>query len=62
MKERYAHYDLHTIEVVELDFENNTTEVRVYNATGVEYLKQYDSVEVGKHIIEGGDDFRRMDV
>lgn len=59
--ERYAHYNIDTVEIVELDYVNNQSHVRVYKASGVEFENTY-SLEVGINLINAGDDYKRMDV
>ena len=59
--ERYAHYTIDTVEIVELDYVNNQSHVRVYKSSGVEFENVY-SLEVGINLIGSGDDFRRIEV
>ena len=59
--ERYAHYTIDTVEIVELDYANNQSHVRVYKSSGVEFENIY-SLEVGINLINSGDDFRRIEV
>ena len=59
--ERYAHYTIDTVEIVELDYVNNQSHVRVYKSSGVEFENVY-SLEVGINLINSGDDFRRIEV
>lgn len=59
--ERYAHYTIDTVEIVELDYANNQSHVRVYKSSGVEFENTY-SLEVGFNLINSGDDFRRIEV
>lgn len=59
--ERYAHYTIDTVEIVELDYVNNQSHVRVYKSSGVEFENIY-SLEVGINLINSGDDFRRIEV
>ena len=59
--ERYAHYTIDTVEIVELDYINNQSHVRVYKSSGVEFENVY-SLEVGINLINSGDDFRRIEV
>ena len=59
--ERYAHYTIDTVEIVELDYVNNQSHVRVYKSSGVEVENVY-SLEVGINLINSGDDFRRIEV
>ena len=61
VNERYAHYTIDTIEIVELDYANNQSHVRVYKSSGVEFENTY-SLEVGINLINSGDDFRRIEV
>ena len=59
--ERYAHYSIDTVEIVELDYVNNQSHVRVYKASGIEFENTY-SLEIGIDLVNAGDDFFRMDV
>lgn len=59
--ERYAHYTIDTVEIVELDYANNQSHVRVYKSSGVEFENIY-GLEVGINLINSGDDFRRIEV
>lgn len=61
VNERYAHYTIDTVEIVELDYTNNQSHVRVYKSSGVEFENTY-SLEVGINLINSGDDFRRIEV
>ena len=59
--ERYAHYTIDTVEIVELDYANNQSHVRVYKSSGVEFENTY-SLEVGINLINSGDDYRLIRV
>lgn len=59
--ERYAHYTIDTVEIVELDYVNNQSHVRVYKSSGVEFENTY-SLDMGINLINSGDDFRRIEV
>ena len=61
VNERYAHYTIDIVEIVELDYANNQSHVRVYKSSGVEFENTY-SLEVGINLINSGDDFRRIEV
>ena len=59
--ERYAHYTIDIVEIVELDYVNNQSHVRVYKSSGVEFENTY-GLEVGINLINSGDDFRKIEV
>lgn len=59
--ERYAHYTIDTVEIVELDYANNQSHVRVYKSSGVEFQNTY-SLEIGINLINSDDMYFRMDV
>ena len=59
--ERYAHYTIDTVEIVELDYVNEQSRVRVYKSSGVEFENVYN-LEVGINLINSGDDFRKIEV
>lgn len=59
--ERYAHYTIDTVEIVELDYVNEQSRVRVYKSSGVEFENVYN-LEVGINLINAGDDFKRIEV
>ena len=59
--ERYAHYTIDTVEIVELDYVNNQSHVRVYKSSGVEFQNTY-SLEIGINLINSDDMYFRMDV
>ena len=59
--ERYAHYTIDTVEIVELDYVNNQSHVRVYKASGVEFENVY-SLEVGINLINSGDSYFKIEV
>lgn len=61
VNERYAHYTIDTVEIVELDYANNQSYVRVYKSSGVEFENTY-SLDMGINLINSGDDFRRIEV
>ena len=58
---RFAHYDLHKVEIVGLDEENNYSYVKVFDATGLVFFKEY-SFHVGYEIICSGDDYFEMEI
>ena len=58
---RFAHYDLHKVEIVGLDEENNYSYVKVFDATGLVFFKEYHYV-IGLAIIDSGEDFFEMEV
>ena len=41
---RFAHYDLHKVEIVGLDEENNYSYVKVFDATGLVFFKEYSYI------------------
>ena len=59
--ERYAHYTIDTVEIVELDYINNQSHVRVYKSSGVEFENIY-SLEVGINLINSGDSYFKIEV
>ena len=59
--ERYAHYTIDTVEIVELDYANNQSHVRVYKSSGVEFENVY-SLEVGINLINSGDSYFKIEV
>ena len=59
--ERYAHYTIDTVEIVELDYVNNQSHVRAYKSSGVEFENTY-SLDMGINLINSGDDFKRIEV
>ena len=59
--ERYAHYTIDTVEIVELDYVNNKSHVRVYKSSGVEFENTY-SLEVGINLINSGDSYFKIEV
>ena len=59
--ERYAHYTIDTVEIVELDYVNNQSHVRVYKSSGVEFENIY-SLEVGINLINSGDSYFKIEV
>ena len=59
--ERYAHYTIDTVEIVELDYANNQSHVRVSKSSGVEFQNTY-SLEIGINLINSDDMYFRMDV
>ena len=59
--ERYAHYTIDTVEIVELDYVNNQSHVRVYKSSGVEFENVY-SLEVGINLINSGDSYFKIEV
>ena len=58
---RFAHYDLHKVEIVGLDEENNYSYVKVFDATGLVFHKEYAYI-IGWEIINSGDDYFEMEV
>ena len=58
---RFAHYDLHKVEIVGLDEENNYSYVKVFDATGLVFHKEY-AYAVGWEIVNAGDDYFEMEV
>lgn len=58
---RFAHYDLHKVEIVGLDEENNYSYVKVFDSTGLVFHKEYTYV-VGWEIINSGDDYFEMEI
>lgn len=58
---RFAHYDLHKVEIVGLDEENNYSYVKVFDATGLVFHKEY-VYAIGWEIINSGDDYFEMEV
>ena len=58
---RFAHYDLHKVEIVGLDEENNYSYVKVFDSTGLVFHKEYAYV-VGWEIINSGDDYFEMEI
>jgi hypothetical protein len=61
VNERYAHYTIDTVEIVELDYANNQSHVRVYKSSGVEFENVY-SLEVGINLINSGDSYFKIEV
>lgn len=59
--ERYAHYTIDTVEIVELDYANNQSHVRVYKSSGAEFENTY-SLEVGINLINSGDSYFKIEV
>jgi hypothetical protein len=59
--ERYAHYTIDTVEIVELDYTNEQSRVRVYKSSGVEFENVYN-LEVGINLINAGDDYFKIEV
>lgn len=59
--ERYAHYTIDTVEIVELDYVNEQSRVRVYKSSGVEFENVYN-LEVGISLINAGDDYFKIEV
>lgn len=51
---RFAHYDLHKVEIVGLDKENNYSYVKVFDATGLVFFKEY-SYLVGIGLLENSE-------
>ena len=39
---RFAHYDLHKVEIVGLDEESNYSYVKVFDTTGLVFFKEYN--------------------
>ena len=58
---RFAHYDLHKVEIVGLDEENNYSYVKVFDATGLVFHKEY-VYAIGWEIINSGDDYFEMEI
>lgn len=58
---RFAHYDLHKVEIVGLDEKNNYSYVKVFDSTGLVFFKEY-SYTIGWEIINAGDDYFEMEV
>ena len=58
---RYAHYDLHKVEIVGLDEENNYSYVKVFDTTGLAFFKEYNYL-IGWEIVNAGDDYFEMEV
>ena len=59
--DRYAHYTIDTVEIVELDYANNQSHVRVYKSSGAEFENVY-SLEVGINLINSGDSYFKIEV
>ena len=59
--ERYAHYTIDTVEIVELDYANNQSYVRVYKSSGVEFENTY-SLDMGINLINSGDSYFKIEV
>lgn len=59
--ERYAHYTIDTVEIVELDYVNNQSYVRVYKSSGVEFENTY-SLDMGINLINSGDSYFKIEV
>ena len=51
---RFAHYDLHKVEIVGLDEENNYSYVKVFDSTGLVFFKEY-SYLVGIGLLENSE-------
>ena len=58
---RFAHYDLHKVEIVGLDEENNYSYVKVFDSTGLVFHKEYNYL-IGWEIINSGDDYFEMEI
>ena len=61
VNERYAHYTIDTVEIVELDYANNQSHVRVYKSSGAEFENVY-RLEVGINLINSGDSYFKIEV
>lgn len=61
VNERYAHYTIDTVEIVELDYANNQSHVRVYKSSGVEFENTY-SLDMGINLINSGDSYFKIEV
>ena len=57
---RFARYDLHKVEIVGIDEENNYSYVKVFDTTGLVFFKEYSSL-MGLMMIEE-EDFVEMEV
>lgn len=57
---RFARYDLHKVEIVGIDEENNYSYVKVFDTTGLVFFKEYSSC-MGLMMVEEGD-FTEMEV
>ena len=58
---RYAHYTIDTVEIVELDYANNQSHVRVYKSSGVEFENTY-SLDMCINLINSGDSYFKIEV
>ena len=58
---RFARYDLHKVEIVGIDEENNYSYVKVFDTTGLVFFKEYSSL-MGLMMIEEEEDFVEMEV
>ena len=58
---RFAHYDLHKVEIVGLDEENNYSYVKVFDSTGLVFYKEYHYA-IGWEIVNSGDDYFEMEI
>ena len=58
---RFARYDLHKVEIVGIDEENNYSYVKVFDTTGLVFFKEY-SYLIGVSIIEEDLRFVEMEV
>lgn len=56
---RFAHYDLHRVEIVGLDEENDYSYIKVLDSNGVVYFKEFTYL-IGWEVINSGDDFFEM--
>ena len=57
---RFARYDLHKVEIVGIDKENDYSYVKVFDTTGLVFFKEYSSF-MGLMMVEEGD-FIEMEV
>jgi hypothetical protein len=58
---RFAHYDLHKVEIVGLDKERDFSYVKVFEVTGEVYYKEF-TYSIGYNIINSGDDYFEMEL
>ena len=58
---RFAHYDLYKVEIVGLDEERDFSYVKVFEATGEIYYKEF-TYSIGYNIINSGDDYFEMEL
>ena len=58
---RFAHYDLHKVEIVGLDEKNDYSYVKVFEASGQVYFKEF-TYSIGYNIVNAGDDYFEMEV